>query len=92
MVGAAAGLANKEIAYNLKTTEQTVKNHMSKIIRQLGVHSRIGAMHALGWVAVPEMSVLLAQHIRIRRAAEIRAILSEIQSLRDELQQIEQAE
>lgn len=47
------GYSNKEIALKLKISHQTVKNHMTAILRKLGVHDRTqAAVHALtnGWV------------------------------------------
>lgn len=40
MVLAVKGLANKEIARELKVTEGTVKIHLHKVYRKLGVKSR----------------------------------------------------
>ena len=34
------GLSNKEIAQRLSIQEQTVKNHMHRILRKFGVHRR----------------------------------------------------
>ncbi|MBV9471890.1 MAG: response regulator transcription factor, partial [Solirubrobacterales bacterium] len=41
----AAGRTNSEIARQLWVTEQTVKFHLSKIYRKLGVANRTGASH-----------------------------------------------
>ncbi len=35
------GLSNKQIAYQLKISEATVKTHISNIFRELGAHSRM---------------------------------------------------
>lgn len=40
----AQGYLNKQIAYNLRVGEQTIKNHLSKIFRKLGVNNRTGAV------------------------------------------------
>ena len=39
----AAGASNKEIAQKLFITEGTAKNHVSRIVRKLGVKDRLGA-------------------------------------------------
>ncbi|MEW5988343.1 MAG: response regulator transcription factor [Chloroflexota bacterium] len=47
------GLSNKEIAYKLRISHQTVKNHMTAILRKLRVEDRTqAAVYALsrGWV------------------------------------------
>lgn len=52
------GLLNKQIAYELKVTEATIKAHMTEIFRKLGVHSRTQVALALGQLAVkPDISV-----------------------------------
>ena len=37
----AEGLENKQIAARLGISEQTVKNHLARIMEKLGVHSRV---------------------------------------------------
>lgn len=46
------GLLNKQIAFELKVTEATVKAHMTEIFRKLGVNSRTRAALAIGQLAV----------------------------------------
>ena len=53
----AQGRTNKEVAYALAISEQTVKNHMSSILRKLSVNDRTQAVvYALrqGWIKGPE--------------------------------------
>ncbi|MEK7860487.1 MAG: response regulator transcription factor [Chloroflexota bacterium] len=54
----AQGMKNKEVAYALAISEQTVKNHMSSILRKLSVNDRTQAVvYAMrqGWIKGPEM-------------------------------------
>ena len=53
----AQGMTNKQVAYALSTSEQTVKNHMSSILRKLSVNDRTQAVvYAMrqGWIRMPE--------------------------------------
>ena len=55
----AQGMTNKEVAYTLAISEQTVKNHMSSILRKLSVNDRTQAVvYAMrqGRIKGPEMS------------------------------------
>jgi DNA-binding NarL/FixJ family response regulator len=51
----AQGLSNKEIADELFITEQTVKNHMTSVLRKLDVNDRVQAVLCAvrnGWIAI----------------------------------------
>ena len=53
----AKGMTNKQVAYALSISEQTVKNHMSSILRKLSVNDRTQAVvYAMkqGWIEDPE--------------------------------------
>jgi len=53
----AQGMTNKQVAYTLSISEQTVKNHMSSILRKLSVNDRTQAVvYAMrqGWIRMPE--------------------------------------
>jgi DNA-binding NarL/FixJ family response regulator len=51
----AQGLSNKEIADELFITEQTVKNHMTSVLRKLDVNDRVQAVLCAvrnGWISI----------------------------------------
>lgn len=55
----AQGKSNKEIAFDLKISQQTVKNHMTSILRKLAVNDRTqAAIYALrrGWIHLQDIS------------------------------------
>ena len=54
----AQGKSNKEIAFDLKISQQTVKNHMTSILRKLAVNDRTqAAIYALrrGWIHLQDI-------------------------------------
>jgi DNA-binding NarL/FixJ family response regulator len=53
----AQGMTNKQVAFALSISEQTVKNHMSSILRKLSVNDRTQAVvYAMrqGWIKMPD--------------------------------------
>lgn len=68
------GLGNKEIAAELRLSEQTVKNHMLRVFRQLGVGDRLEAVELCrdrGWFRVAGRSAPAQQPHRGASALEI---------------------
>jgi DNA-binding NarL/FixJ family response regulator len=47
MIG--GGLTNKEIANELNLSDQTVKNHIHRILKKLGVSDRLSAVEVCRW-------------------------------------------
>ena len=43
------GLTNKEIAVQLNLSEQTIKNHVHRMLRKLGATDRLGAVELCRW-------------------------------------------
>ena len=67
----AQGKTNKEVAYALAISEQTVKNHMSSILRKLSVNDRTQAVvYAIrqGWINVPTQGEKKAAPVAERKA------------------------
>jgi DNA-binding NarL/FixJ family response regulator len=53
----AEGNGNKQIAYTLKISEQTIKNHVTSILRKLDANDRTHAVVLAirqGWISVGE--------------------------------------
>lgn len=56
----AAGLLNKQIAFELDISEATVKAHMSAVLRKLNVHTRTQAVMLAGQLALDPSSASMA--------------------------------
>lgn len=67
----AQGLTNKEVAFNLGISIQTVKNHISSSLRKLGIDGSgiVYAFIELGWLRVEPLPPveLLPRRIVIQR-------------------------
>ncbi|HEX9437714.1 MAG TPA: response regulator transcription factor [Candidatus Limnocylindria bacterium] len=71
----AQGKTNKEVAYTLAISEQTVKNHMSSILRKLSVNDRTQAVvYAMrqGWISGPAQAGTAASREGERRSGQER--------------------
>jgi len=89
----AQGMTNKQVAYALSISEQTVKNHMSSILRKLSVNDRtqaVGLRHAPG--LDPDAGGLTPSRMiePARTPADLAAALDrEVAGLERELSEIE---
>jgi DNA-binding NarL/FixJ family response regulator len=57
----ANGSSNKQIAHTLQISEQTIKNHVSNILRKLNANDRAHAVVLAiryGWISVEELQPL----------------------------------
>jgi DNA-binding NarL/FixJ family response regulator len=52
------GLLNKQIAYELKVSEATIKAHMTAVLRKLGAHNRTQAVLLAGRLALDPEAVV----------------------------------
>lgn len=77
----ARGLTNKEIAGELRVSDQTIKNHISMVLVKLAVTTTEEAFTALGWLSPPDQPVAVARPHRRRQLvgdpfADTRKIIS----------------
>ena len=66
------GLKNASIADRLKIAEQTVKDHLSKIYRKIGVENKFELMHSLVKTSNEKLSALSKNSIPFRLVEEKR--------------------
>jgi diguanylate cyclase (GGDEF)-like protein len=64
------GMKNAVIARRLEIAEQTVKDHLSKIYRKIGVENRFQLMHSLVKTSNEKLSALSRNRIPLRRFEE----------------------
>jgi len=58
------GLSNKEIAVQFNLSEQTVKNHVHRLLRKLGVKNRLAALELFHLQGLPRMTASLPEHVK----------------------------
>lgn len=67
----AQGYMNKQVAYKLSISEQTIKNHLTSILRKLDANDRtqavVMAMH-YGWI--PSRVEKPLQNVEVKAAAD----------------------
>lgn len=58
------GLSNKEVAAQLNLSEQTVKNHVHRLLRKLGAANRLAALELFHLQGLTPDTASLPQHVR----------------------------